>query len=405
MFLRHALYSLILELGLIATGAQATWHHNSAVQWMQSVALAGNKSDCWYCAHAPQLSSTGIPWAAVPWNESWALNDTTFLTKYNETPPYWRQGTPVVVLGNATGQFNVTASLPGLYSEWMAGETWVSNDNCSGSSGTNLTYSNGTTLCHRWWHWGEWGLHTCGFLYYFNTSTPVWKTPLNTIRHGHIPRTHYWPQCNQSSDSWCRNTSGSIWLSTAGLPGLYWLCGRWAYKTLPNQWYGRCTLGRLLPYSYGMHTMHARAVHNYILVTRSRRSTNPIVQRPTGFYQFIRAFLPWLGVAELERAIVNISATLEIIENDTIDAIHALQLEVTSLSQVVLQNRMALDYLLAAQGGVCALINESCCFYSNQDKRIETDVHNMMDHLKVLHNVAWSVSSSFSKALLFTLRH
>ncbi|XP_065421281.1 olfactory receptor 287-like [Chrysemys picta bellii] len=48
MSLRHALYSIILELGLIETGAQATWHHNSAVQWMQSVALAGNKSDCCY---------------------------------------------------------------------------------------------------------------------------------------------------------------------------------------------------------------------------------------------------------------------------------------------------------------------------------------------------------------------
>uniref|UniRef100_A0A8C3FRU2 Uncharacterized protein n=1 Tax=Chrysemys picta bellii TaxID=8478 RepID=A0A8C3FRU2_CHRPI len=346
MSLQHAIYSIILELGLIETGAQATWHHNSAVQRMQSVALAGNKSDCWYCAHAPKLASTGIPWAAVPWNESWALTIPPFSPKYLP----------------GTRQFNVTASLPGLYSEWMAGEMWVSSDNCSGSSGTNLTYSNGTTLCHWWWHWGEWGLYTRGFLYYFNTSTPIWKMPLNTIRRRHIPRTHYWPQCNQSSDSWCCNTSGSIWLPTAGPPGLYWLCGCWAYKTLPHQWYRQCTLGRLLPYSYGMHTMHAHAVHNYILVTHSRRSTNPIVQRPTGFHQFIRAFLPWLRVAELEHAIVNISATLEIIENDTIAAIHALQLEVTSLSQVVLQNRMALHCLLAAQGGVC-------------DKRIETDVH------------------------------
>ncbi|EMP38607.1 hypothetical protein UY3_04173 [Chelonia mydas] len=120
---------------------------------MQSVALAGNKSDCWYCAHAPQLASTGIPWAAVPWNESWALNDTTFLTKFNETPPYRRQGTPVVILGDAywcvqrpsatdtarpigklplsscaviaeylpdTGRFNVTAGPPEMHKVPMA---------------------------------------------------------------------------------------------------------------------------------------------------------------------------------------------------------------------------------------------------------------------------------------------
>ncbi|CAM5122255.1 unnamed protein product [Eretmochelys imbricata] len=274
----------------------------------------------------------------------------------------------------------------------MAGEVWVSSDNCSGSSKTNLTYTNGTTLCHRWWRWGEWGLHTRGFLYSYNASAPVRRTPLSTIRRGQTPLAHYWSQCDQSSDSWCHNASDSTWLPMAGLPGLYWLCGRWAYKTLPHQWSGWCTLEWLLPYTYGMQTMHAHAVHNYILVACPRRSPNPIVQRPTGFHQFVRSFLPWLGVAELERAIVNISVTLEIIENNTTDAVQALQLEVASLLQVILQNHMALDYLLAAQGGICALINESCCFYSNQDKCIETAVHNMMDHLKVLHDVGSEAS-------------
>lgn len=54
--------------------------------------------------------------------------------------------------------------------------------------------------------------------------------------------------------------------------------------------------------------------------------------------------MPSLGVSELEKAIVNISATLENIENSTMDAILGLQTEVSSLNQVVLQNRMALDH-------------------------------------------------------------
>ncbi|NXD74319.1 ERVV1 protein, partial [Eolophus roseicapillus] len=58
--------------------------------------------------------------------------------------------------------------------------------------------------------------------------------------------------------------------------------------------------------------------------------------------------------SELEKTIVNISATIENIENRTIDAIQAVQEELTSLSKVVLQNRMALDILLASQGGVCS---------------------------------------------------
>ncbi|NWT83830.1 ERVV1 protein, partial [Lanius ludovicianus] len=57
---------------------------------------------------------------------------------------------------------------------------------------------------------------------------------------------------------------------------------------------------------------------------------------------------------ELERAIVNISAIIECIEQHTVDAISALQEEVDSLSCAVTQNRIALSFILAAQGGVCA---------------------------------------------------
>ncbi|NXG03896.1 ERVV1 protein, partial [Sakesphorus luctuosus] len=54
-----------------------------------------------------------------------------------------------------------------------------------------------------------------------------------------------------------------------------------------------------------------------------------------------------------EKAIVNISAVIKNIRNLTSKAIAALQEEVHSLSHVVLQNQMALNFLLASQGGVC----------------------------------------------------
>ncbi|NWY22865.1 ERVV1 protein, partial [Aphelocoma coerulescens] len=57
---------------------------------------------------------------------------------------------------------------------------------------------------------------------------------------------------------------------------------------------------------------------------------------------------------ELERAIVNISAVTECIEQHTADAISALQEEVDSLSRAVMQNKIALNFILAAEGGVCA---------------------------------------------------
>lgn len=81
----------------------------------------------------------------------------------------------------------------------------------------------------------------------------------------------------------------------------------------------------------------------------------------------------FLGIAELEKAIVNISAVTEHLENETLDAIIALKEEVQSLVRIVLQNRMASDMLLAAQGGVCAVVNISCCVYVDQSGRIERD--------------------------------
>ncbi|NWV87347.1 ERVV1 protein, partial [Machaerirhynchus nigripectus] len=57
---------------------------------------------------------------------------------------------------------------------------------------------------------------------------------------------------------------------------------------------------------------------------------------------------------ELDRAIVNISAIIERIEQHTADAISALQEEVDSLSRAVMHNRVALSFIFAAQGCVCA---------------------------------------------------
>ncbi|NXH77365.1 ERVV2 protein, partial [Hydrobates tethys] len=94
----------------------------------------------------------------------------------------------------------------------------------------------------------------------------------------------------------------------------------------------------------------------------------------TGFHSFTRQVLPWLGVNELEKALVNFSVAIEILGNNTADAIMALQEEVLQLSKITRQNRMALDTLLASQGGICTIINTSCCMYVDESGRISADV-------------------------------
>lgn len=53
----------------------------------------------------------------------------------------------------------------------------------------------------------------------------------------------------------------------------------------------------------------------------------------------------------------------------------------------MLQNRMALDMLLASQGGVCTIVNASCCMYIDQSGRISTDLEEIKKQTTVLHEV------------------
>ena len=64
-----------------------------------------------------------------------------------------------------------------------------------------------------------------------------------------------------------------------------------------------------------------------------RTPDNPLVKRKEAFHSFAGWFLPWLGVGELEKAIVNIPVITEELENNTLDAVQALQKEARSLQK------------------------------------------------------------------------
>lgn len=98
------------------------------------------------------------------------------------------------------------------------------------------------------------------------------------------------------------------------------------------------------------------------------------MERTGRFHSFIRWLTLFLGVVELEKAIVNISADIKRLESKPLDAIIALE-EVQSLARVAkgMQNRVALGMLFTAQGGIDTVVSTSGCVHVDQSGGIETN--------------------------------
>ncbi|XP_056206924.1 endogenous retrovirus group 3 member 1 Env polyprotein-like [Falco biarmicus] len=227
-----------------------------------------------------------------------------------------------------------------------------------------------------------------------------------TVFIGRYPNcTSYWKYgganlWNKNQTRRKNNTTPKGWPTPSGT-GWYWICGDKARKVLPLGWQGECAVGPVVPHIFIVHNLTQGLIRSYIKRIR-RESTNPLIQRPTAFHSFARWFFPWLGVSELEKALVNLSATMEIAMNFTTDAIQAQQEEIKSISRMTLQNRLALDMLLSKEGGVCTLINTSCCTYINNDKRVTLDLEKIWEQTRILHEItkddlSWSFEGIWNK--------
>ncbi|XP_032958157.1 endogenous retrovirus group FC1 Env polyprotein-like, partial [Rhinolophus ferrumequinum] len=58
-------------------------------------------------------------------------------------------------------------------------------------------------------------------------------------------------------------------------------------------------------------------------------------------------------------------------------SIGSLQRQLTSVAQVTLQNRRALDLLTAEKGGTCLCLREECCYYINESGLVKENVQTL----------------------------
>jgi hypothetical protein len=69
--------------------------------------------------------------------------------------------------------------------------------------------------------------------------------------------------------------------------------------------------------------------------------------------------------------IIRLQAIVESITNEIARALDLLSKQSTKMCNAIYQNRLALDYLLASEGGVCGKFNLSnCCLQMDDEKKV-----------------------------------
>ena len=129
--------------------------------------------------------------------------------------------------------------------------------------------------------------------------------------------------------------------------GTQWLCGLNLWPWLPISWVGRCTLG--FAFAHGSIKPNLQQAPVNLPYLRARW-TKSVFQ----WYEYIAAlFVPSIGTTDIMIQVEVLTNFTKQALLDSTKAIQALNEEQIQMRKAVIQNRMALDMLTAAQGGTC----------------------------------------------------
>ena len=80
--------------------------------------------------------------------------------------------------------------------------------------------------------------------------------------------------------------------------------------------------------------------------------------------------------------IISFQAVLEMITNETANALDLLAQQATKTRNAIYQNRLAFNYLLAQEGGVCRKFNlTNCCLEINDNRKAIKEITVRMKKL------------------------
>ncbi|XP_061440825.1 uncharacterized protein LOC133364399 [Rhineura floridana] len=179
------------------------------------------------------------------------------------------------------------------------------------------------------------------------------------------------------------------------LKGHYWICGSIAYSILPINWTGTCYIGIIQP----QYAIKGGGLNPLIPVFYEEQSvkrkwaidTSLTKGQGNGWgdtwplERIIATYDPaswahdgsagYRGPIYIFNRLIRLQAVLEIITNQTAKALTLLADQSTQMREAILQNRLALDYLLAKEGGVCGLLNlTECCLKIDDNGEVVKEI-------------------------------
>ncbi|XP_072245211.1 endogenous retrovirus group 3 member 1 Env polyprotein-like [Leuresthes tenuis] len=333
--------------------------------WQVASHLHPNSS-CYVCGLMPYTAGEGLPLMALPASDC----DTCHLMHIHPNKPYSHPECPNIKMrpldcSNGRGNCNRCVQTPKPVPILLIPQkfTW-----CLENDGqTSVGYSD----CLSTFKWSP------------EQTRTEWKS-LDSAPH----------QCLEAAGEPRLNALAhrSASCSISSPVGMYWVCGNLAYPYLPVDYKGRCSLAYVVPAMRVTHSLPNKLSRN-----RVQRGASDIfgTHHQSPFKNALGPLIPFYGVMSALDQIADLSHSIEVIANITGKALMLISNELASVRLLALQNRAALDFLLAARGGTCAVIGSECCTFVPD---YNVTIGEIVNHL---HETAASVHQDSSSILDF----
>uniref|UniRef100_A0A3Q3A1J1 Reverse transcriptase/retrotransposon-derived protein RNase H-like domain-containing protein n=1 Tax=Kryptolebias marmoratus TaxID=37003 RepID=A0A3Q3A1J1_KRYMA len=175
---------------------------------------------------------------------------------------------------------------------------------------------------------------------------------------------------------------------------LWWICGGRAYIFLPYGWTGCCYMA-FLKLPYDVFTMQRGVPPDNVQPTSipGNRQKRALAQfhnlesyhwRISLGEKWAIGLFPHYGVTFLAAHIDNITYTLQGFANETIKGFQYLTDTQRSHRLTLLKHDMALDYILAKQGGLCVALTGEACYTLVPDS--SDNITSVIDGLKIIRD-------------------